>query len=223
MNYVKVTGPQPVVDYLVNVLTAHLDKGESVLWLIPGGSAINVAAAVSQRLAGQDLTRLHVTLTDERYGAVGHPDSNWLQLAETGFQLPGAQLYPVLSGENRAETTAAYADYIEGQLQSCDFKIGLFGMGPDGHTAGVLPGSPAVTDTRLAADYDAPNYQRVTLTPPALTRLDEAVVYAMGVDKKPALETLKTSLGLAEQPAQVLKRIPKLTIFNDQINDEGGD
>jgi 6-phosphogluconolactonase/glucosamine-6-phosphate isomerase/deaminase len=197
-----------------------LDKGESVLWLIPGGSAIKVAAAVSRQLAGRDLPKLYVTLTDERYGPVGHPDSNWRQLSEAGFQLLGAQLYPVLSGTDRGATTAAFADYIGKQLTTTDFKIGLFGIGPDGHTAGVLPGSPAVSDGRLAADYDAGNYQRVTLTPPAISQLDEAVVYAMGADKQPTLEALQTSRPLAEQPAQVLRQLPKLTIFNDQINNQ---
>jgi 6-phosphogluconolactonase/glucosamine-6-phosphate isomerase/deaminase len=218
MRFVSITDPQPVVDYLINALASHLDKGESVLWLIPGGSALTVAAAVSRQLQGRDLSKLHVTLTDERYGAVGHPDSNWQQLSEAGFQVPGASVYPVLSGTDRAGTTAAFADYMERQLQTIDFKLGLFGIGPDGHTAGVLPNSPAVSDSRLAATYDAGNYQRITLTPPAISRLDEAVVYAMGADKKPALEALQTSVPLAEQPAQVLKQVPKLTIFTDQYN-----
>ena len=37
-------------------------------------------------------------LTDERYGPVGHPDSNWSQLLQKGFDLPQAKLVPVLTG-----------------------------------------------------------------------------------------------------------------------------
>lgn len=216
MRYVKISDPLPAVDYLLDVLCAHLDKGESVLWLVPGGSAIAVAAAVSQRLSHHDVSKLYVTLTDERYGPVGHADENWQQLETAGFTLPGAQLYPVLSGANQADTTAKFADYIKEQLAARDFKIGLFGMGPDGHTAGILPGSSAVTATGLAATYDAGNYKRITLTPPAISQLDEVVVYALGDNKKQPLEALQTSLPLAEQPAQILKQVPTLTIFNNQ-------
>jgi 6-phosphogluconolactonase/glucosamine-6-phosphate isomerase/deaminase len=65
-----------------------------------------------------------------------------------------------------------------------------------------------------------PDYQRLTLTPQALARLDEAVVYARGNAKRKALENLSQDLPLAEQPAQILKRIPKVLIFNDVEGDK---
>jgi 6-phosphogluconolactonase len=216
MQFIKVTDSGPVVEYLAETLLSHLDKGDTVLWLVPGGSAIAVAAEVGQRLSGHDLSKLHVTLTDERYGPVGHPDSNWQQLADAGFSLPGAQLHAVLGAAGRAETAADFADYITAELQAMDFKIGLFGIGPDGHTAGVLPHSPAADATGPVADYDASNFERITITLPTISHLDEAVVYAMGQDKRPALEALATNIPLDDQPAQVLKQVPKLSIFNDQ-------
>jgi hypothetical protein len=58
------------------------------------------------------------------------------------------------------------------------------------------------------------------MTAPAITRLDEAVVYAIGENKWPVLAQLAQSdLPLTDQPAQVLKRVRIVTIFNDHTGD----
>jgi 6-phosphogluconolactonase/glucosamine-6-phosphate isomerase/deaminase len=219
MVFRKVTSAEAVTNYLTDVLRAKLGAGQRVLWLIPGGSAIGVAVAVAQNLQDTDLRGLTVTLTDERYGPVGHADSNWLQLEQAGFSLPGARLVPVLHGHSIEETTTEFAQHLQEYCQGAAYCLGFFGMGPDGHTAGILPNSPAVAMTDWAASYQGPDFMRVTMTAPAIAALSEAVVYAMGEAKAEPLQRLQTELSLAEQPAQALKQVPKLTIFNDQIGE----
>lgn len=219
MVFKKVNSADAVTEYLSTVLTEKLSAGQKVLWLVPGGSAITVVAAVSKKLQGLDLKNLTVTLTDERYGPVGHPDSNWLQLERAGFSLPGARMVPVLHGHSVAETTTEFAKHLQEYCQGAAYCLGFFGMGPDGHTAGILPGSPAVTATEWAASYQVPEFLRVTMTPPAIAALSEAVVYAMGEAKAEPLANLQQELSLNEQPAQALKKVSKLTIFNDQTGE----
>ena len=167
-------------------------------------------------LEGVDLSNLTVTLTDERYGPVGHPDSNWWQMEEAGVTLPGAQRIPVLAGADRPATTSAFAAHLQAAFSQADYVLGFFGIGADGHTAGILPGSLAVHSEELAASYDAGNYERITMTPKAVTRLDEAVVYAVGKAKWPVFDDLsKGDLPLDVQPAQILKQVPECTVFND--------
>jgi 6-phosphogluconolactonase/glucosamine-6-phosphate isomerase/deaminase len=91
----------------------------------------------------------------------------------------------------------------------------LFGIGSDGHTAGILPRSSAVDEMRLAHGYDGGTFKRITMTRPAITQLDEAVIYTMGKDKWPVLDQLENDVAIDEQPAQILKQVPKVTIFND--------
>src|SRR3990167_11435143 len=105
--YRKILSTEPVEDYLVGVLTEKLLDNKKVLWLVPGGSAMKVVAAVSRDLAIENLANLTVTLTDERYGPVGHKDSNWPQLEAAGFKLEGASLQPVLIDKDLEETTKA--------------------------------------------------------------------------------------------------------------------
>ncbi|MEO5628081.1 MAG: 6-phosphogluconolactonase [Candidatus Saccharimonadales bacterium] len=219
MKLCKITNRQPVVDYLADLLQKKLAAGQKVLWLVPGGSAINVAVAVAVKLKDTDLTNLTVTLTDERFGPVGHPNSNWGQLHAANFHLPGATMVPVLHGHNIKETTTEFARHLQDYCQASAYCIGLFGIGGDGHTAGILPGSSAVVATDWAACYDTPEFQRITMTPPAVAALSEAVVYVMGDSKLEALNNLQKDVPLEQQPAQALKKVPKLTVFNDQIGD----
>jgi 6-phosphogluconolactonase/glucosamine-6-phosphate isomerase/deaminase len=207
----------PVVDYIYDCIAPRLESGQSVFWLVPGGSAIKVAAQVATKLGDSDLSRLTVSLTDERYGEVGHPDSNWQQLSNSGFTLSGANLAPVLIGKNMAETVTEFSNFLGRQLALSDYSIGLFGLGKDGHTAGILPGSVAVLSEDLAAGYDTEEYRRVTMTPKSIEQLDEAVVFAVGQDKHSALDDLAKDLSITQQPAQVLKKVNKLSIFNDKL------
>ncbi|MEI7682794.1 MAG: 6-phosphogluconolactonase [Candidatus Saccharibacteria bacterium] len=215
----KITSDEIVVDYLTGQIMGKLSEGLKVLWLVSGGSAVTIAAAVSQKLRGNDLTNLTVTLTDERFGPVGHKDSNWQQLHLANFHLPGATMVPVLHGHSLAETTSEFANNLQRFCQGASYCIGFFGMGPDGHTAGILPGSSAVTSAEWAASYHAPGFTRVTMTPLAIAALKEAVVYAMGKSKQAALEGLLQDINFDKEPAQALKQVTKLTIFNDQIGD----
>ena len=220
MVFTKTASAQPVIDYLTKVLRDKLAAGDKVLWLVPGGSAIDTAAAVSKNLQDLDLKNLTVTLTDERFGPMGHADSNWYQLEKAGFKLPGAMQVPVLHGHDVDQTTSEFADHLQEYCRGAAYCLGFFGMGPDGHTAGILPDSPAVTDTTWAVSYQAAPFQRITMTPPAIAALSEAVVYATGEAKLQALTNLQSAdLPLTEQPAQALKKVAKLTVFNDQIGD----
>ena len=214
LRFVKISSPGPVVQYLVDVIGRKLRAGERVLWQVSGGSAIAVEVAVSKALMHQQLDRLTVTLTDERPGPVGHPDSNWLQLEQAGFTLPGAGLRPVLTGESSAADTARFNRFLSEQYDRARFRIGLFGIGPDGHTAG-LPAQNAPEHTGYAAYYEAGPFRRISSTPAALARLDEAVVFAVGESKHPQLDRLSQDLPVTEQSAQALKQAPVITVFND--------
>lgn len=210
---------EPVVRHLVNVISERLKRGELVLWLVSGGSAIAVTVAVQKKLGPNPA--LTVGLIDERYGDMGHADSNWTQLTAAGFDPSACAPLPVLQNRSLEETAQDYEIKLAAALRDSDYRIGLFGIGTDGHTSGILPGSPAAESERLVTYYQGPDYQRVTTTPQLIQQLDEAVVYAMGAAKKPALTAfLKNDLSITQQPAQALKAAKKLALYTDQT-DEG--
>jgi len=160
-------------------------------------------------------------LIDERYGKVGHGDSNHQQLLDEGFKPDEAILLSILqSGLSLDETTSRYKALAGQAFEEADTVIALAGIGTDGHIAGILPNSPASYESKkYVVGYQADTYQRLTLTFPALRRINAAYVYAYGKSKSATLEKLKSEdLTLAEQPAQILKALPEAYVYNDQID-----
>ena len=205
-----------IVEYLTSTLVAHLQADESVLWLVPGGSAMKVATKVLVGLEDVDTSKLCITLTDERYGRPNHPDENWIQLEQLGFNVSTINAYRVLRGEDAETTAQDFGDKLERLFATYDYKIGLFGIGPDGHTAGIKPHTVAVTSDEYAAQFVGADFARVTMTPKAISQLDEVVAYAHGTDKYPALrQLLHEDVPLIDQPAQALKTVPRSTLFSD--------
>jgi 6-phosphogluconolactonase/glucosamine-6-phosphate isomerase/deaminase len=219
--YKKISDIKPVAEYMAERIINSLHAGHQVLWLVSGGSAIEVAVATAELLHGKDLRLLTVSLTDERYGAVGHTDSNWQKMLDAGFELPGASLVPVLEkGEDRALATEQFSDSLRGLLRRAEYTLGFFGVGTDAHTAGILPDSPAFDAKGYAATYDGGGYKRITMTPTAIRQLDEAVLYAVGEQKWPVIDALAKDMPVNAQPVQLLKEVPLLTVCSDHKGDK---
>ncbi len=215
MNYVHVTDTEPATKYLAETISSHLAAGEKVLWILSGGSGGKVCAEVSKQLKG-DLSNLATTLSDERYVPLGDPDENWQQLLDYGFSVPGATTYRPIQGKDRATTAADLGEWLKTQYDQTDYKIGLFGMGTDGHTAGLKPDTTAVTASGWATDFSGNDFERITMTFGAIKQLDEVVIQAMGDDKTEVLDILiHQDLPPETQPAQILKSVAKSTLFTD--------
>lgn len=217
----KVTSPDSVVNYLHSLVLKHLKKGEKVFWLVAGGSSIDIAVQIADRLTdAPNLPNLAITLTDERYGPRGHKDSNWQQLQDKGFSLPGARLLPVLDGSALEVNARHYAGMLAEEIANADFSVALAGMGADGHIFGIKPGSPSVNSRSGVIGYTSDDYQRLTPTIILLDKLDETVLYAVGAKKHSQLDNLAKNLPPSEQPAQLLKRMASVTIYNDWKGEE---
>lgn len=220
MEFIRIPSLADGVAPLADRLTTELKAGKQVAWIITGGSNIALCASVMKELPDSLTEFLTVFLTDERYGSVGHPDSNEKQLIDAGFTLKRAHWIKVLQDDSsRDDTARRYGDQITAACDAADTVIAQIGMGPDGHVCGILPGSPAVDSDKLVVGYDSDPYQRITLTPKALEQfVDAAYVFTFGEARRPALENLlHRDLSLSEQPAQVLKQLPEAYIYNDLL------
>ncbi|HEY8092993.1 MAG TPA: 6-phosphogluconolactonase, partial [Acidimicrobiales bacterium] len=85
---------------------------------------------------------------------------------------------------------AAAAEYAA--LLPDRFDLVHLGMGPDGHTASLVPGDPVldVTDRAVAVTAPYQGHRRMTLTYPALTRADQILWLITGADKRAPLAQL---------------------------------
>ena len=133
---------------------------------------------------------------DERY--VPHDDvrSNYRMARETLLDLvpcPAANIHPMPT--HFADPDAAARDYqatLERYWSGREPQLDLvlLGMGPDGHTASLFPGSVALQETKrlvVAATGPAESPRRLTLTYPALARSAHAHFLVSGSDKAASL------------------------------------
>lgn len=221
MQIIKTSDWHPAIKVVGDRLDSELRAGHKVLWLVSGGSNIFSCASIMQQLDPEVTKSLTVMLMDERYGKVGHEDSNDAQLAKAGFDPKQALYHQILQENTSFEATRDRFDHLTRQaFTDNEIIIGLFGLGTDGHTAGILPYSAAVDSPDLVAAYDSDPHQRLTMTHHALKRISAAYVLAYGTDKKTPLEILSTKLiPYAEQPIQIIKELPEAYVFNDQIGE----
>ena len=197
-------------------LVDELTRGPGVLWLVPGGSNVAAAVEIMRGIPAGLSGGLAVTLTDERFGPVGHADSNWFQLEAAGFDAGNAVTEPVLTGIDDMEAAAAdFAARLESLLARSRVVIGHFGMGDDGHIAGILPHSPAASARGLVCHYKTPRHDRISCTFDAIRRCDVAFLITHGVSKLGPLADLRRNLGLDVQPAQILKELPEAYVCHD--------
>ncbi|MFA6314759.1 MAG: 6-phosphogluconolactonase [Candidatus Paceibacterota bacterium] len=219
MNLIKSTDSNEGAPLLANRIIDSLVASKKVLWLIAGGSNIPIAVSVMNMIKKSavniDFQNLTIALTDERYGPVGHPDSNWQQLIDHGFDFNGVRSVPILKGRSLEETAIGYDKYIRSIFESVEVVIAQFGIGADGHIAGILPHSPAVDCTDIVTGYVTDNFTRITLTPIALRKINYAFVFAFGESKLEAMKNIRENkMTLADEPAGILNTLPEVYIFS---------
>jgi 6-phosphogluconolactonase len=141
--------------------------------------------------------RVHLFWGDERYVPAGDPQSNYgmtRQALLDHVACPAANVHPMLTGFATADL--ASRDY-EATLRNHfpddwpRFDLVLLGLGGDGHTASLFPGSSASREkTRwvIAARAPADPPAGLTLTLPALNRAAAVYFLVAGPNKADALD-----------------------------------
>jgi 6-phosphogluconolactonase/glucosamine-6-phosphate isomerase/deaminase len=220
MRYINSRSGEEGRSALAHRLTQELNHPRRVLWLLSGGSNIVASVDIMASLPTKLTERLSLLVVDERFGAPGHADSNWQQLIKSGLKMKQATALPVLrAGQTFEKALSYYRQLVTKALAAADTVIAQLGIGDDGHIAGILPHSPAAAEQKaLVTGYSSQPYQRLTLTFPALMRVQAAYVFAFGDQKRTAIDNLvEENLALVDQPAQILKQLSESYIYSDQL------
>lgn len=159
---------------------------------------------------------LRVFWGDERTVPPDHQESNFRMAEETLLSqvpVPLKQVFRI-EGELPADEAAVrYEAVLREQFRLSPgevprFDLILLGMGPDGHTASLFPGTSAVAESHklvTAPWVEKFHTHRVTLTPPVLNAAKQVVFLVSGHDKATALHAvLEGPFEPGRYPAQVI-------------------
>jgi 6-phosphogluconolactonase len=145
-------------------------------------------------------SNMHVFQVDERVAPQGDADRNLTHLRESLLErapLPPAQVYPMpvedIDLAAAAERYATKLREIAGSPPTLDLV--LLGLGPDGHTASLVPGDAvlSVTDRDVAVTGVYQRRRRMTLTYPILNRARRVLWLVTGGGKADMLVRLRDS------------------------------
>ncbi len=173
--------------------------------------------------------RVDVLLGDERWVNASDPSSNARMLRETLMaESPGSQacLHPVPTELSTPQQGAeAYAALLE---QLCAgtppaLDLVLLGLGDDGHTASLFPGTAAPTVTDRAVTLgEGKGLPRVTLTAPTLSAARRVLFLVSGAGKVQALQRLLDPFESTERtPAKLVQPAEEVLILADQAAASG--
>ncbi len=162
-------------------------RGRCALALSGGATPRPAYQALAERgLADRvDWEKVDVYFADERAVPPEHPESNFRMAMDAllgQVPLPSGNAHRMAA--DRPDRDAAAREY-EGLLPPC-LDVLLLGMGGDGHTASLFPGSPALQERRrrvVPAESPLPPAGRLTITPPVIAGADAVAVMVSGAGK----------------------------------------
>jgi 6-phosphogluconolactonase len=145
--------------------------------------------AMFAELAHDDIAWPAVQLfqVDERIAPDNDPDRNLAHLKQSLGPSPAEVVAMPVDDPDLEAAAARYAARLPER-----FDLVHLGLGPDGHTASLVPGDPVleVTDRLVALTRPYQGRPRMTLTYPALARADEVLWLISGEDKREPLAKL---------------------------------
>lgn len=228
--------PDRVKSEAINAVNAMLEHefGGSLLFLLSGGSGLALLDGIHAELLGPHIT---IMMSDERLSMDLNVNNFAQMMAKPFYRNATERGCAFIDTRTHAKETVEelgvrmHEALVAWRKANPQGRVVMTqGMGPDGHTCGVMP-FPSdekkfkelfEADGKWAVGYDASGKSefplRATVTISLLQNgVDESVAYAVGSAKKGALK--RASAGDIEHwktPAAVMREMKKVSLFTDQ-------
>jgi 6-phosphogluconolactonase len=191
---------EAAADRLIGIVEATLRYRRVADVVVAGGStprAMNVLLATSPRRASVAWDRVRFFFGDERSVGPDDPESNYRMTRETLFEplnIPPEHVFRMRGEDEPQAAAAAYAEILVRELGARPrFDLLYLGMGPDGHTASIFPGTFAgIDDSKLVVANWVEKFKtwRITLTPHVINDAAHVVITCGGAGKADALHAV---------------------------------
>lgn len=211
-----------LADFARDAASFILDRGNAAIAArglfrlsLAGGNTPKVVYAAMAELGSEfPWSKVQITFSDERCVPPDDKDSNYRMAAESllsAAPIPEGNIFRVRGEIDPAEAASEY----EAKLAAVAARMGestyahdllLLGLGPDGHTASLFPGSPAleVTDRLvIPATGPKPPPQRITFTFPLINASREIAFLVAENSKQQVIDEVQS--GDSRHPASRVK------------------
>ncbi len=163
---------------------------------------------------------------DERFVPPDHPESNYGMTRKTMLDkapVPPGNIHPVPSDGTPEEAALRYERTLQAAYGAAVldparplFDITLLGLGPDGHTASLLPGESVLQERKrwvAAVSHGRPEV-RITMTYPVIESSRQVAFLVAGKEKAAILKTIRA--GGSDVPAARVNPVGELHWFVDR-------
>jgi 6-phosphogluconolactonase len=191
---------EAAADRFIGIIESTLRYRQVADVALAGGStprAMNQLLASSPRRGAVPWNRIRFFFGDERTVPAEDPESNYRMTRETLFDplgIPAEHIFRIHGEDDPQAAAAAYAQVLVRELGARPrFDLLYLGMGPDGHTASIFPGTYAgIDDTKLVvANWVEPfKTWRITVTPHVINDATHVVITTGGATKADALHAV---------------------------------
>lgn len=198
---------EAAAEAIAEVIRFKESTGARTSLMLAGGST---PRATYERLAGKDVPwhKVDFFFGDERAVPPDDKDSNYRMAREVLFDPIGVRSAQIMRMLGDAPDLEKAAREYEARLPE-KISVLLLGMGEDGHTASLFPGSPALSErsrkvVRIVGPKPPP--VRLTITPPVIEQAELCLVLVTGAAKREALTRVAGKSGnLSETPIMCAK------------------
>ena len=188
--------------------------------------------ALYQKLSGKKSLpwdKTHVFMVDERFVPYESDENNYHMINRTLLRhvsIPPKNVCPILTLEPDAAGSAArYEDDLAVYFRKMDdkyprFDLILLGIGDDGHTASLFPGTPSLKETRrlciAASPPDKTKNKRMTITLPVINNADNIIFLVSGESKSAVIKEIVEGKKSRLPSAMVRPKKGKLIFLLDE-------
>jgi len=210
-------------EHFVTLAAGAIAARERFAVALSGGStpqALYALLATPEFARRVDWPRVYVFWGDERCVSPGHPDSNYRMAREALLDhvpIPADNIHrirgeiePTWAADECERVLQRFFDVpLGGEKRCARFDLVLLGMGEDGHTASLFPGTAALGEQKrwVVAHYvDRLHAWRITLTPVAINAAANVVFLVSGLGKAKQLgQVLAGPYQPEVLPAQIVR------------------